>query len=124
MAEQVFIVDRIVTRPGRAREFVARLRGEYAPGAAGRGMRLARLLVSPPMWHEGANTVTAVWELDGVAAWWEAARAGRGDPALRDWWDGIAALVEERSRSMAAEDGAVDVLCGAPALGGEGSADA
>jgi hypothetical protein len=44
---EVYIVDRVVTRPGRAREFIDRYRAEYASGARERGMTLRDVLVSP-----------------------------------------------------------------------------
>ena len=36
---------------------------------------------------------------------------GRPDPALGAWWDAIAELVAERTRSVAAAPGDVDKLC-------------
>ncbi len=106
------MIDRVVTAPGAGERFVAAYLDGYAPGARARGMALDSLLVSPPMWRDDdGNTVTAIWRLDGVGGWWDMTRAGRGDPALRGWWDGVAPLIVERSRSMAASAPDVDGLC-------------
>ncbi|WP_233266846.1 hypothetical protein [Tomitella fengzijianii] len=112
MQTEVFVVDRVVTSPGKGRAFVGAYLAGYAPGARSRGMVLDRILVSPPIWRDDeGNTVTATWRLDGVSAWWDMTRAGRGDPALRNWWDGVAPMIAERSRSMAAAAADVDGLC-------------
>lgn len=109
---KVYVIDRVVTRPGRAREFVDRYLAEYAPGAADRGMTLDRVLVSPPIWFsDQANTVTVCWELAGAQAWWEMTWKGRPDKNLGQWWDTMDELVESRSRTMAAAADDVDALC-------------
>ena len=45
----VYVIDRVVTRPGCARTFVDTYLAEYAPGARARGMMLRDILVSPPI---------------------------------------------------------------------------
>lgn len=109
--ERIFVVDRVMTRPGRAREFVDAYLADYAPGARRRGMTLERILVSPPLWSDDqANTVTVTWTVDGVGAWWDATRAGRGDPTPARWWAAMDELIVERSREMAAAHEDVEVL--------------
>ena len=109
---QVFVVDRVVTMPGRAREFIDCYLAEYAPGARARGMALRDVLVSPPIWFDDqSNTVTITWSLPSAQAWWEMTWKGRPDPTLGQWWDGIGELVEERTRSVAAAASDVDRLC-------------
>ena len=111
-AGEVFVIDRVVTRPGCARRFVDRYLAEYAPGARGRGMTLRDILVSPPIWFDDeVNTVTITWTLPNVQAWWEMTWQGRPDPALADWWSRIGGLLQERSRSFAAAADDVDGLC-------------
>lgn len=111
MAE-VFVTDRVVTRPGRTREFVAAYLTGYAPGARQRGMTLHRVLVSPPIWFEDQpNTVTVTWSLPSARAWWEMTWQGRPDPSIGEWWNGIDELVTERSREVAADATDVDGLC-------------
>lgn len=108
----VYVIDRVVTKPGQARTFVDRYLAEYAPGARARGMTLEHILVSPPIWFEDqANTVTVTWTLPGPLAWWQMTWKGRPDPALGQWWSEIAELVQERSRSVAAAAAHVDALC-------------
>ena len=69
---EVFVVDRVITRPGRAREFIDTYLAEYAPGAVARGMALRTVLVSPPIWlDDKSNTVTITWSLAGPQAWWQ-----------------------------------------------------
>ena len=96
MAEAVvYVIDRVVTRPGQARAFVDRYLAEYAP----------------PIWFDdAANTVTITWTLPTAPAWWQMTWQGRPDPALGQWWSQIGELVSERSRSVAAPADAVDGL--------------
>ncbi|BDB41837.1 MULTISPECIES: hypothetical protein [Mycobacterium] len=109
---KVYVIDRVVTRPGCARRFVDTYLAEYAPGARQRGMTLREVLVSPPIWFDDdVNTVTITWTLPSVPAWWEMTWQGRPDPALGEWWSRNAELVMERTRSFAAAADAVDGLC-------------
>ncbi len=109
---RVFVIDRVVTRPGCARNFVNAYLAEYVPGARSRGMTLCDVLVSPPIWFENQpNTVTITWTLPSAQAWWEMTWQGRPDPALGEWWSQIGELVMERSRSVAAAADDVDKLC-------------
>lgn len=111
MAE-VFVVDRVVTRPGRAREFVDTYLDGYAPGARERGMTLHSVLVSPPIWFDTEpNTVTITWSLPSAQAWWEMTWQGRPDPTLGAWWDAVAHLIVERDRSAATSYSDVDEVC-------------
>jgi hypothetical protein len=109
---QVFVIDRVVTKPGRARTFVDIYLAEYAPGARSRGMTLRDVLVSPPVWSEDlVNTVIISWTLPSAQAWWEMTWKGRPDPALGEWWSQISELVTERSRHVAGAADDVDGLC-------------
>jgi hypothetical protein len=109
---EVFVVDRVVTCPGRAKEFVERYLAEYAPGARDRGMALREVLVSPPIWFaDQSNTVTISWSLPSARAWWEMTWKGRPDPTLGEWWSEISQLLVERTRSVAAAALDVDGLC-------------
>ncbi len=109
---RVFVIDRVVTKPGCARMFIDTYLAEYAPGARSRGMTLRDVLVSPPIWFDNdVNTVTITWTLPNARAWWEMTWQGRADPALGEWWSQISDLVAERSRSVAAAASDVDGLC-------------
>jgi hypothetical protein len=112
MSGEVYVIDRVVTRPGCARTFVDTYLSEYAPGARRRGMTLRDVLVSPPIWFDNrSNTITITWSLPSPQAWWEMTWQGRPDPTLGPWWVGVAALVKERSRTVAAAAEDVDGLC-------------
>lgn len=111
-AETIYVVDRVVLKPGCGREFVEAYSRDYAPTARARGMTLDRILLSPPMWFDDeSNTMTALWMVQGQAEWWKSAIKGRHDPAHAAWWAGMAHLIQERSRSMAASIDDVDRLC-------------
>lgn len=108
----VYVVDRVVTRPGCAKAFIDSYLAEYAPGARERGMSLRDILVSPPIWFpDQPNTITITWSLPSARAWWEMTWKGRPDAGIGKWWDGIAGLISERSRSVAAAHDDVDGLC-------------
>ncbi|MCV7259371.1 hypothetical protein [Mycobacterium shimoidei] len=110
--DQVYVIDRVITRPGCAKTFVDAYLSGYAPGARGRGMTLQRVLVSPPIWcADQTNTVTIIWSLQSPQAWWEMRWQGRSDPSIGQWWAGIADLVVERTRSVAADAENVDGMC-------------
>jgi hypothetical protein len=101
--EEVFVVDRVVTAPGCAQKFIDTYLADYAPGARSRGMTLRDILVSPPIWFDTqSNVVSITWSLPSPQAWWQMTWQGRSDPALAQWWDSLADLVVERSRSVAA----------------------
>ncbi|MGV0834160.1 hypothetical protein [Mycolicibacterium thermoresistibile] len=118
-AQVVYVIDRVLTKPGKARAFIDRYLAEYAPGARRRGMTLTHVLVSPPIWFEDrSNTVTVTWTLPSPLAWWQMTWQGRPDPAVGQWWSDIAELVQERSRSVAASAADVDALCSVQELDG------
>ncbi|OBI49339.1 hypothetical protein A5707_16825, partial [Mycobacterium kyorinense] len=109
MAGQVYVIDRVITRPGCAKTFVDTYLSGYAPGARSRGMTLQRVLVSPPIWDaDQPTTVTIVWSLPSPQAWWEMTWQARPDPAVGQWWADLADLVIERTRSVAADATDVD----------------
>lgn len=108
----LFIIDRVVLRPGTARAFIDAYLADYAPGARERGLTLERILVSPPVSIEGEmNTVTATWTVSGTAGWWAAAVGGRHDPGPARWWEAVAPMVVERSRSTASRAEDMEGLC-------------
>lgn len=109
---EVFVIDRVITRPGCARRFVDAYLAGYAPGAGERGMTLRGVLVSPPIWFDDRpNVVTVTWELPSPRAWWEMTWKGRPNPALGQWWDSVADLIVERTRNVAAAAADVDGMC-------------
>ncbi|MGK2868549.1 MAG: hypothetical protein ACSLFA_18285 [Mycobacterium sp.] len=109
---EVFVIDRVVTQPGHAAEFINTYLTGYAPGARQRGMTLRNVLVSPPIWYnDEPNTVTITWSLPSAQAWWEMTWKGRPDPDLGAWWESVAELIVERDRCAAAAYEDIDRLC-------------
>jgi hypothetical protein len=99
---EVFVIDRVVTAPGCAQAFIDAYLSGYAPGARERGMDLRDVLVSPPIrFDDRPNIVTITWSLPSPQAWWQMTWQGRPDPTVAHWWEEIADLVVERSRSVA-----------------------
>lgn len=108
MAE-VFVIDRVVTRPGCAQAFVDAYLAGYVPGALERGMDLRDVLVSPPiLFDDRSNVVTITWSLPSPQAWWQMTWQGRPDPTVAHWWEEISELVVERNRSVASRAADVD----------------
>lgn len=108
----VHVIDRVEVRPGHGQEFVEAYLAEYVPRAQARGLALAHVLVSPPVWIDGEpSVVTAIWSVDGPAGWWGAAIAGRYDPESAAWWARMEHLILGRTRSSAAEATDIHVLC-------------
>lgn len=108
----VYIIDRVVLRPGCAQDFISAYVEEYVPRSRQRGLELDRLLVSPPVWiADESNVVTAVWAVAGPAGWWKAAIGARYDPESAEWWARMEPLILERTRSSAAETADVEALC-------------
>lgn len=108
----IYVVDRVVVAPGRARDFVDAYRNDYLPGALERGYKLDRITMTPPVFlDDDSNTITASWTVSGAQAWWRSAIAGRYDTAPASWWKGVAPLIVERSRTMEAGVDDIEELC-------------
>lgn len=112
MSGEVYVIDHVTTRPGCAKVFIENYLAEYAPGARERGMTLRGVLVSPPIWFDDQpNTVVITWSLPSAMAWWEMTWKGRPDPTLGPWWKGVATMITERTRTVAASADDVDGMC-------------
>jgi hypothetical protein len=94
----IAIVDRVTLAAGEAQPWIARLRAEYAPAAAGRGMHLTGTWCS----HVDADAVEVLvlWELADVAAFWAMRNAARSDPSVDDWWAATDATAIRRDRRV------------------------
>ena len=68
----VYILDEIVVKPGRADEYRRAYAARYVPDAERRGMRLAGKWQTPPGqdFAELPTTLFYLWAVDGVAGWW------------------------------------------------------
>jgi hypothetical protein len=109
--ETIYMIDEVVTRPGHGRTFLDAYMEYYAPGAATRGLKLDRVLVSPPMWlDDQPNTITITWTVQGAPAWWAMTIKGRTDPALAQWWADAGPWIAERKRSFASAANDVEAL--------------
>ena len=108
---KVYVIDHVVTRPGRAREFGRPLSVRVRAGAAERGYDLDRLLISPPIWFaDESNTVTACWELAGTGLVGDDLK-GRPDKSLGEVGRHLRELVESRTRTMASSADDVEDPC-------------
>lgn len=99
MEPAVFIVDELVSLPGKGRELLELYRYSYAPCAVARGMALDREIVSPPMWlDELPNRLLISWTVQGAGGWWGQAVQSRYDPDVQAFWDKAAPLIKSRNR--------------------------
>jgi hypothetical protein len=105
MGQTVYIIDELVSAPGKGQELLAAYQARYIPGAQARGMVLERILVSPPVWlDEGSNRLTISWTVDGAGGWWGQAVQSRYDPTVGAFWAEIAPLTKERDRHFGAAE--------------------
>jgi hypothetical protein len=107
---QIFIMDEVVIKPGRAREFDDAYRGGYLPGAEQRGMKLENAWQSPPGFtpKEVPTTLYYIWSVEGVAGWWKMRLTRRPDGSdsryeKLAWWQSAGDMIERRKRVMLTE---------------------
>lgn len=111
--EPIFIVDNIVTLPGRGRDVHRLYMSEYVPGSSARGLLLCHAWVSPPVWIEAghANTLTYVWSVNGVSGYWAAEGMARWDSTTPDFWRSLETMIQHRTRKVMAEADDIESLC-------------
>ena len=98
MPEPIYVLDRITVRPGRLRDYQARLREQYLPVARARGMTLVGQWFTPPVELDDApNELVLLWSLPGPAGFWTMRRRAR-DPEVTAWWAESDALTLGRER--------------------------
>jgi hypothetical protein len=100
----IWIVDEVVTRPGKGAAFLAAYLERYAPRAEARGMTLAHRMVEPAMWlDESSNRLLLVWTVPDAAAVWAAKHAARWDPEVTRWWqeEAVPLILSRRRMTMA-----------------------
>ena len=111
MDQAIYVVDEMLAVPGEGRALLERYRTEYMPSAVERGMKLERVLVSPPVWlDEQSNRLLITWTVDSVGAWWGMASQSRYDPSVKDFWQSVSDMIVERQRFFASADGDVEAL--------------
>ena len=77
----------------------------YAPEAGARGMRLRHRLIAPPLelGREASNTLTFIWSVEDVAAWWKARLTASATPSVARFWRDLEPLIVSRERRSHAE---------------------
>lgn len=109
--ETIYVVDEIVTRPGEGRAFLDAYMKRYAPGAQTRGLRLDRVLISPPLWLDAeSNTIIITWTLQGTPAWWQMSFRSRTEPSVTSWWADVDEKVVSRKRSYMSAAADIEAL--------------
>lgn len=105
----IYVVDRVVTKPGDGEAFYRDYMETYAPVAEAYGATLASVLVAPPIWLPmDSNTITFTWKVAGVGGSWGIA-APRAD--LYDWWKAVHERVVEQDRSYYADPADMEEIC-------------
>jgi hypothetical protein len=94
---RIYILDEIEPKPGGVEAYRSAYLADYAPGARARGMALEAVRLSPPVeLPAGGNTLSFLWSVPDVAAWWAMRLAGEAEKAA--WWARSAELAISRSR--------------------------
>lgn len=111
--ETIFVMDRIVSLPGRGAEVHRYYVEHYVPVALARGLTLKHRWVSPPVWLEDgqSNTLCFIWSVTGVSGYWGVEARARWDETSSLFWQGLAPMIESRTRSVMAEDIDIGTLC-------------
>ena len=112
--EPIFVLDEIRLKPGMLDPFLEAMESRYRPGAEARGQMLIHTWVTPPTTAEGVTLeVLLVWRLEGVPGFWRM-RSQNSTDEIAAWWSDCEALIESRTRRIAASPSA---LSGFEALG-------
>jgi hypothetical protein len=109
IADSIWVIDEITTRPGQGKAFLDAYMTQYVPGATARGMTLTHRMIEPAMWLDDApNRILLIWAMPNVDATWGAKHMARGDGDVLHWWEVEApAFILSRRRSTLAN---ADVL--------------
>jgi hypothetical protein len=100
-AETIYVMDRIVLRPGMLEPYRRAWEERYLPGARARGMELVRAWVTPPVEVSGeSNEVIQVWALSGAGAFWAMRAQAGADPSVAAWWQEIDRYALRRERCL------------------------
>ena len=108
---RIYVVDRVVCKPGDAEAFLKEYLEVYAPKAQALGAELVSTLVAPPCWLPmDSNILTFTWRVAGVPGSWGLASPLRYDPEIVAWWAGVHERVVEQDRSYFADPADMEVL--------------
>jgi hypothetical protein len=100
----IYIIDQITPRAGKAESFFKIYMDEYAPRARSRGLQLEHSWINPPVWldDDQSNTLIFVWSLTGgVGNIWRVMAVPEAlDGSGGFWWRDVGHMITKRSRSM------------------------
>ncbi|MFO0688109.1 MAG: Dabb family protein [Myxococcota bacterium] len=117
----IIALDRIAVRAQDRARLEERLRDDYLPGAARRGLVFVDAWISPPFdLVEEPVTLFVRWRVADVPAWW-AMRSAAGDPAVTAFWASIEPIVVSRERRYLVEEALGAGAPGGPARAPEAS---
>ena len=110
-ARRIFVIDELQLRAGQLDAFLEALEVRYRPGAEERGQSLLQVLVSPPTRTlDVPQSVTLLWQLEGVAGFWGARSRNATEEVVGFWADCDARWVASRTRRLAAPPDALPSL--------------
>lgn len=101
MPPAIYIVDRIVTKPGEGQAIYDEYQEKIVPWGQAHGGELLSALVAPPMWLPmDSNVLTFTWKVAGVGGCWFF-DGDRFD--IYDTWTDLRERVVEQDRSYFAD---------------------
>ena len=105
----IYVIDEIVSKPGKGEMLHQAYMDRYVPGAQARGMILVHRLVEPAMWlPHGTNRLFFIWMQADLGAVWGAKQRARLDPDVDRWWrEDAAEFIETRQRHTLVESEAL-----------------
>ena len=105
--EPIFVLDEFQLKPGMLEPFLEAMESRYRPDAEARGQTLVHTWVTPPTTTDGVkHVVLLVWRLEGVPGFWRM-RSQNSTDEIAAWWSDCEALIESRTRRIAASPSAL-----------------
>lgn len=108
----IYIVDQVTPRPGKAEAYLKQYMDIYAPLASAAGLKLEHTWVNPPLWLDGEqqNTLVIVWSVESASAYWMVQAKIRWDRSFADWWADTEMMVASRTRLVVSEPSSIASL--------------
>ena len=107
----IYIIDRLVCKPGLGREVYDRYLERFEPFAAERGLTLDHAVIAPPVWltdDVSSNTLEFIWSIEGYPAFAGALTYGSDEAAA--WRADLETCTVSRDRSYFTTDADLEVL--------------
>ena len=107
----IYIIDRMVTKPGMGREVYDRYLEHFEAFAAERGLTLEHAIIAPPIWlvdDVSCNTLEFMWSIVGYPAFAGAITYGNDEVAA--WWADLEECTVSRDRSYFTSNADLEVL--------------